>query len=388
MDIEKIKKIILKFIINQLPMLAKIFKIKEPEGDDEIESSEEAYERNELESEQVYGEEDVEDEDEVEDEEKLEEDSEEQEEGAEEKRKKYISLGIRGFLLLAIIYIALDEMLIKDAKKSMEDKKNQAQIQREKQAGESQKQKKQVLAKKDSQDSDQGLQVTDLTNEEDLDFTEEIDPIDSLSDISETITENIEEDYQVEDEGFNDSESDDIALTSFDNKGYEPIAEKEQADNMGFNKEGYTDITKDELAEEVKKLQTRQSIANNPQDQEIEGVSMEVLRELESQLQAKEATQHQQLLDSHKDLSLRGEKVPEVDFYRYGRGLVFNCRDQHWACVDQQAYSLCEKNMRISKFRKLPSLCLVKEVYATEKDCERAQYQYMDNDDAMRECSL
>lgn len=61
------------------------------------------------------------------------------------------------------------------------------------------------------------------------------------------------------------------------------------------------------------------------------------------------------------------------DYLITGRGLVYNCRGKHWACVDKKSYFKCAANQKESKkFGKKPD-CGTVAVYQTEDDCQVIQ---------------
>jgi hypothetical protein len=57
----------------------------------------------------------------------------------------------------------------------------------------------------------------------------------------------------------------------------------------------------------------------------------------------------------------------------FGRGLVYNCKGKHWACVGKNAYLGCEKNEAWSKENKKSYECKTSNIYATDKDCRIMQ---------------
>lgn len=52
-----------------------------------------------------------------------------------------------------------------------------------------------------------------------------------------------------------------------------------------------------------------------------------------------------------------------------GRGLVYNCKEKFWVCVDKTSYLQCAKNMKANKASKKPAECATSNVYATNEDC-------------------
>lgn len=65
--------------------------------------------------------------------------------------------------------------------------------------------------------------------------------------------------------------------------------------------------------------------------------------------------------------------VSPPDYEYKGRGLVYNCKGKHWACVDGPSYKLCEDNNSSTKFLKMTIECHPANVYQTTRDCENVQ---------------
>ena len=52
-----------------------------------------------------------------------------------------------------------------------------------------------------------------------------------------------------------------------------------------------------------------------------------------------------------------------------GRGLVYNCKEKFWSCVDKLSYINCNKNMKWNKGNQKPAECAVVNVYNSDEDC-------------------
>lgn len=61
--------------------------------------------------------------------------------------------------------------------------------------------------------------------------------------------------------------------------------------------------------------------------------------------------------------------TPPPAYDQLGRGLVYNCKERYWACVDKAAYVACNKNMRWNTGKGKSSECVVQNVYNTDEDC-------------------
>lgn len=56
-----------------------------------------------------------------------------------------------------------------------------------------------------------------------------------------------------------------------------------------------------------------------------------------------------------------------------GRGLVYNCKDKFWACIDKPGYVTCNKNMKWNKSKGNPAECVIQNVYSSDEDCIKVQ---------------
>jgi len=65
--------------------------------------------------------------------------------------------------------------------------------------------------------------------------------------------------------------------------------------------------------------------------------------------------------------------TPPPVYDQLGRGLVYNCKEKHWACVEKSAYVLCNKNMLWNKSKGKPAECSVQNVYNSDADCNTVQ---------------
>jgi len=67
------------------------------------------------------------------------------------------------------------------------------------------------------------------------------------------------------------------------------------------------------------------------------------------------------------------EYVAPPDYEIAGRGLVYNCQNKHWACIDRENYFKCEKNNRWLSAHKKSAECAAQNVYASDSDCQTTQ---------------
>jgi hypothetical protein len=102
-------------------------------------------------------------------------------------------------------------------------------------------------------------------------------------------------------------------------------------------------------------------------DQVVEGQTPEdnpdmteqILKDLEKQIQ-----------DKKQEMPAAG--APYIDppeYENFGRGLVYNCRGKHWACVNGGSYQVCQQNYSSLKGAQKPKECYPDSVFQTEKAC-------------------
>ncbi len=80
--------------------------------------------------------------------------------------------------------------------------------------------------------------------------------------------------------------------------------------------------------------------------------------------------------NSSKKVTKLEDKIVEEEEYTasptletVGRGLVYNCKDKFWACVDKVTYVNCNKNMKWNKSHDKTPECAVDNVYSSDEDC-------------------
>jgi len=62
-----------------------------------------------------------------------------------------------------------------------------------------------------------------------------------------------------------------------------------------------------------------------------------------------------------------------------GRGLSYNCRDKHWACIEQEEYNKCRQNFSWNKNEGIPLECYPVAFLKTEYDCAMVQQEKIDS---------
>jgi len=71
---------------------------------------------------------------------------------------------------------------------------------------------------------------------------------------------------------------------------------------------------------------------------------------------------------------LQEDIPPEDPLYEItGRGLVYNCVGQHWACVDREVYFKCQELAQWAKDHQQAVRCVPANVYVSTEDCTTMQ---------------
>ncbi len=89
-----------------------------------------------------------------------------------------------------------------------------------------------------------------------------------------------------------------------------------------------------------------------------------------------------------EELNKKLDYTPPPDYLNSGRGLVYNCKGKHWACVDRESYFQCRSNFRWSQQEKKEPECGVRDVYETLEDCRVIQVHYINMSEPTDFCSL
>lgn len=69
-----------------------------------------------------------------------------------------------------------------------------------------------------------------------------------------------------------------------------------------------------------------------------------------------------------------------------GRGLVYNCKDKYWVCVDKPSYVTCNKNSKYNKSHDKKAECVPVNVYNTPEDCGMIQKFYVTTNKSTEFC--
>ena len=85
--------------------------------------------------------------------------------------------------------------------------------------------------------------------------------------------------------------------------------------------------------------------------------------------------------------SVKTEYVAPPDYEYRGRGLVYNCRGKHWACVDAPSFKTCEDNASSTKYLKKSQECYPFNIYESQKGCENIQNRMVSSSAKTEFCS-
>ncbi len=71
--------------------------------------------------------------------------------------------------------------------------------------------------------------------------------------------------------------------------------------------------------------------------------------------------------------------APPPNYEELGRGLVYNCKEGHWSCVNRLAYVACNKNTQWSRGAGKTPECVVQNIFKSDDDCGKMQRYYVAN---------
>ena len=80
------------------------------------------------------------------------------------------------------------------------------------------------------------------------------------------------------------------------------------------------------------------------------------------------------------------EKIIKVDYDKLGRGLVYNCAQGFWACVNKDEYLNCRENLKWSNKLGNKKNCVPQDVYAGVKDCQIMQIHNINTSISLNFC--
>lgn len=158
------------------------------------------------------------------------------------------------------------------------------------------------------------------------------------------------------------------------------------------------------VEQKVAETKTEAPIVDVPPDTNAVPLGMEKrMGESEQPLKLKDDEKSKSLEDQMKKIAKQTDDQKKVEeekqkmedslkyteppnYTRPGRGLVYNCVEKHWACVDKFAYFQCRENYRWSKSNNKSTECVIKNVYISEQDCSKVQAYYVNTNEPTDFC--
>jgi hypothetical protein len=93
-----------------------------------------------------------------------------------------------------------------------------------------------------------------------------------------------------------------------------------------------------------------------------------------------------------KDLEIKVEKTKKLEkiersskpvdapeYEMFGRSLVYNCVDKHWACIDSVNYKICGQNYSWNSDKGKLIECYPADNFDSAEDCAQVQQSKIDN---------
>tara|TARA_Y100000768_G_C23990775_1_gene692628 strand:+ start:1361 stop:3058 length:1698 start_codon:yes stop_codon:yes gene_type:complete len=117
-----------------------------------------------------------------------------------------------------------------------------------------------------------------------------------------------------------------------------------------------------------------QDVIEPPASNEI---TKQLLKDLEVKL--KEERREQEILEDVKPTS-----APSYD--NIGKGLVYNCIDEHWACVNDESFKQCRGNYSWNRQQEVDTECYPYAQLGNEIDCATVQQEKIDTISATTFC--
>ncbi|MBT7767119.1 MAG: hypothetical protein HN730_08180, partial [Bdellovibrionales bacterium] len=133
------------------------------------------------------------------------------------------------------------------------------------------------------------------------------------------------------------------------------------------------DARKKKIADEQAAIEAKKKLGEKKTDQPIVGGAGGVSQDISAKI-GKIVSQIDDTAQIKVDLQKKiySQTAPPA-YTKTGRGLVYNCVGQHWACVNKNTYIKCRGNMMWNKQgRKLPE-CITRNVYRNKQDCFTVQ---------------
>ena len=153
----------------------------------------------------------------------------------------------------------------------------------------------------------------------------------------------------------------------------ESLAENRPKDSTQTKEETSNEVNREQKKTETQEEQedpwTPQAENNQKMISDSES-SQEISRDKKEQSETNQIEKETSLSESQPD---DPDYIAPPSYSRAGRGLVYNCKDKHWACVDKFSYFTCHENHKYNQSRKRKYECVTREVYASIEDCIKVQ---------------
>lgn len=138
----------------------------------------------------------------------------------------------------------------------------------------------------------------------------------------------------------------------------------------------------DDTLSNIDNLDARKTGESDEQDQN------KVVEQLatEMKMQEEKTTDSDLLSDNlkMKEEASRIQYSPPPEYEKIGQGLVYNCKDRHWACVNREAYFQCKDNSHWNQLNSKTSECETRAVYSSFDDCRKIQIWNINNPKAIQ----
>lgn len=109
-------------------------------------------------------------------------------------------------------------------------------------------------------------------------------------------------------------------------------------------------------------------------------ITKSIIADLQNKVDEKK---NQDLVEKNTNYDL----LDSINYELPGRGLVYNCIDGHWACVNIKSYSLCQNNYSYDLQNKKQVQCFPSSIYEGIVDCEDEQLNKVSNSADTKFCN-
>ena len=167
-------------------------------------------------------------------------------------------------------------------------------------------------------------------------------------------------------------------LSNENNQDNDKIDEVDKSSDAVVSDLMVTDISENENENQNTEMNTTSDNSG------IDSDFTDMMNQIESEVEDKDATEsmQDQLNKIVEKVSEKKENpVQEVDYVeapdyeKFGRGLVYNCKEGHWACVDKESWFQCRQNDYWTKQNNKPKECVISDVYSSISDCRIMQLE-------------